>query len=411
LTAGFDVDAAYLGQDDMNLKAQGGKWGAFKFSLYYTDFPHNLSFEDRTIYTNPGSENLTLPGPASATPANSALWPSTSFDYKIQRKDVGGSVDVTAISPFFFNLTSNYLQREGEMPWSGHSLFAFGDTVELPLPIDDHTTNANALFGWKNKRFYAALGASFSEYRDGAEHTTFQDPFVTSATQAYGTIVGPPDNRSWGLNFNGNVKQLPLSSIFALSAGYQENTSSTTLLNTIETGTVTAPAVNRLALSRTSFNGDVKYLSAGGTLNSSPVKDLSTKLYFKYLDRINDSDHVTFTNPTSTTTLASGSETNALLGYNKTTAGGEATYRFLNNLKGMVGYDFSNTRRSGSQDFIQSVPASAGTYLDAVPRTLDNTYKAAVIYNPLDWLGGALCTRSSSEIRTPCSRCRRPTPP
>ena len=78
----FDVDGSYLGQDDMYIKAHGGKWGAFKFSLYYTEFPHNLSFEDRTIYTNPGSQNLVLPGPASATPANSDLWPSTSFDYK-----------------------------------------------------------------------------------------------------------------------------------------------------------------------------------------------------------------------------------------------------------------------------------------------------------------------------------------
>ena len=117
--------------------------------------------------------------------------------------------------------------------------------MELPLPIDDHTTNANALFGWKNKQFYAALGASFSEYGNQAEFTRFQDPFTTGATQAYGTIVGPPDNKSWNLNFTGTAK-LPLSSVFALNAGYQENTSPTTLLNTIETGTAAAPTVTTL---------------------------------------------------------------------------------------------------------------------------------------------------------------------
>ena len=47
-------------------------WGSYKFSLFYTEFPHNYSFEDRTIYTNPGSQNLTLPGRASATPTNSS---------------------------------------------------------------------------------------------------------------------------------------------------------------------------------------------------------------------------------------------------------------------------------------------------------------------------------------------------
>jgi hypothetical protein len=383
----FDVDGAYLGQDDMNVKATGGVWGKFKFSLFYTDYPHNLSFEDRTIYTNPGSQNLTLPGQARNTPTNSALWPSTSFDYKIQRKDVGGSLDVTAISPFFFNVTSDRLEREGERPWAGHNWSAFGDTVELPLPIDDHTTNANGLFGWKNKQFYVALGGGFSEYGNSAELTSFQDRFTTGATQAYGTIVGPPDNKSWTVNFTGTAKQLPLSSVFAVNAGYQENTSSTSILNTIETGTTLAtPTVTRLTLSQPSFNGDVKYYSVGANLTSNPVKDLTSKLYFRYLDRKDDSDQVTFTNPSSPT---SGSVTNALFDYNKTSAGADVTYRFLQNLKGIAGYDFTDTRREGGEDFLTS-PAPTALGIANVPRTVDNTFKGEIIYNPSDWLGGRL---------------------
>ena len=60
-----------------------------------------------------------------------------------------------------------------------------------------------------------------------------------------GTIVGPPDNKSWSLNFTGTARQLPFSSVFAVNASYQENTSQTTLLNTIETGTLAAPTVTR----------------------------------------------------------------------------------------------------------------------------------------------------------------------
>ncbi len=377
----LDVDAVYLGDDDMYLKMKGGKWGSFKFSFFYTEFPHNYSFEDRTIYTSPGSQNLTLPGAASATPTNSALWPSTSFDYKIERKDVGGSVDVTAISPFFFNITANHLEREGDMPWSGHSAYGFSDTVELPLPIDDHTTNTNALLGWKNKQFYAALGAAFSEYGDSAEYTRFQDPFATGATQAYGTIVGPPDNHSWNVNFTGTAK-LPLYSKFALNAGYTENTSRTTLLDTIETGTAASPAVTRLLLSQPSFNGDVEYLSLGANLTSNPVKDLTTKLYYKYLDRRDDSDQVIFINPAS---LSSGSVMNSLFSYDKTDAGAEASYRFLKNLKLIGGYDFSDTRREGGDEVVQAFPG-----IDNVLDTEDNTFRGEIVYNPFDWLGGRL---------------------
>jgi MtrB/PioB family decaheme-associated outer membrane protein len=385
----FDVDAAYLGEDDMAVKLNGGMWGSFKFSLFYTEFPHNYSFEDRTIYTDPGSQNLTLPGRASATPTNSALWPSTSFDYSIERKDVGGSVDVTAIAPFFFNVTADRLQREGDMPWSGHSAFGFSNTVELPLPIDDHTTNANGLFGWKNKQFYAALGVNFSEYGDNAEFTRFQDAFTTGATQAFGTIVGPPDNKSWGVSFTGNAKQLPFNSVFALNASYQENTSSTSLLNTIEAGTFAAPTVQTLRLSESTFNGDVKYMSVGASLTSNPVKDLTTKLYFKDFDRKNDSDQVTFANPTTAATLADGTIMNTLFDYNKTSAGADLTYRFLQNLKGIASYDFTDTRREGGEDFLTS-PTPTALGIDNVPRTVDNTFKGGLVYNPLDWLGGRL---------------------
>ena len=382
----FDSEGAYLGEEDMHVRLNGGKWGAYKFSLYYTEFPHNYSFGDRSIYTNPGSQNLTLPGKASATPTNSNLWPSTSFNYGIVRKDVGGSLDVTAISPFFFNITSNRLQREGDMPWSGHSAYSFGKTVELPLPIDDHTTNANALFGWKNKQFYTAFGGGFSQYGNNTGFTRFQDPFTTGATPAYGTIAGPPDNRSWTLNFTGTARQLPLSSVFALNAGYQRNTSQTTLLNTIETGSAASPTVTTLRLSRPSFNGDVEYFNVGANLTSNPMKALTTKVYFKYLDRRDNSDVVSFTNPSSP---ASGSVTNALFSYDKTDVGAEATYRFLKNLKGIIGYDFTDTRREGQTDFLTS-PSPTTLGIDNIPLTVDNTFRAQIVYNPFDWLGAHL---------------------
>ncbi len=378
----FDVQGAYLGEDDMYLRLKGGKWGAYKFSLYFTEFPHNYSFEDRTIYTNPGSQTLTLPGRASATPQNPNLWPSTSFDYKIRRQDVGGSVDVTAIAPFFFNVTANRLQRQGDFPWSGHNWSGFGNTVELPLPIDDHTTNANAIFGWKSKLFYTAFSGGFSEYGNHAEFTRFQDPFTTGATQAFGTITGPPDNRSWNLNFNGTAK-LPLSSLFSLSAGYQRNTSQTTLLNTIESGTLGAPSVTTLRLSQPTFNGDVEYFNVGANLGSNPIKELTTKVYFKYLDRRNNSDQVSFFNPASP---ASGFVTNTLFGYNKTALGAEGTYRFMKNLKGILGYEFTDTRREGGENFLTS-PTPTALSVNNVPRTVDNRFNAAVVYNPFDWLG------------------------
>jgi MtrB/PioB family decaheme-associated outer membrane protein len=393
----LNAEGSYLGEDDMYLKLKGGKWGSFKYSLFYTEFPHNYSFGDRSVFTNPGSQFQTLaPGTTYQSLSNSSTWPSRSFDEKIRRKDVGGAVEVTAIRPFFFNFEANRLQREGQKVFgavdalgtsgtsSAASPGAFtGRMTDVAQPIDDHTTNANALFGWKNKQFFAAFGGGFSQYSNQAEFTRFQEPFFPPsgpppATPAVGTIVGAPDNKSWNMRFNGTAK-LPYSSVFSLNADYQRNTSRTTLLSSIvETGTQGFPVVAPLRLSQPVFNGDVEYWHVGSTLTSSPVKDVTTKLYFKYLDRRDNSDIVTFSNPASTAAPLS----NSLYSFTKTSVGGEAAYRFLKNLKGILGYDFTDTRR-------EDLPITQ-VAMNQIPDTWVHTYNGQLVYNPLDWLGARL---------------------
>jgi MtrB/PioB family decaheme-associated outer membrane protein len=387
----LDSDASYLGEDDMYLKVKGGKWGDFKFSFFYTEFPHNYSFEDRSVEVNPGSDNQTLsPGASYKSLSNSNQWPSTSFDNKIARKDMGGSVEVTAVSPFFFTASADRLQRQGQMPFGAVDAFGTSGTgggftnrtVELSVPVDDHTTNANGMFGWKNKQFYAALGGGFSQYGDNAEFTRFQEPFFNPtgpapATPATGTIVGPPDNRSWDMRFTGSARQLPFSSTFVVNADYQRNTSQTTLLNTIETGTQAAPVIATLRLSQPTFNGDVEYWNVGANVTSNPVKDLTTKLYFKYLDRRDNSDYVTFTNPSS----ANAPVTNSTLSYDKTSVGGEAQYRFLKNLKGILGYDFTDTRYE-----VNNLVANSNSLINNIPDSWEQRFTAQVVYNPFEWL-------------------------
>lgn len=56
----LNAEGSYLGEDDMYLKLKGGKWGSFKYSVFYTEFPHNYSFGDKSVFINPGSEFQTL---------------------------------------------------------------------------------------------------------------------------------------------------------------------------------------------------------------------------------------------------------------------------------------------------------------------------------------------------------------
>jgi MtrB/PioB family decaheme-associated outer membrane protein len=380
------LDGAYLGPDDMWARLKAGKWGSFGFSLYYTEFPHNVSFRDRTIYLSPGSQDLTFPGPATAIPRDSALWPSTSFDYKTVRKDAGMTFDLTAAKPFFFNLDANRLNRQGQIPWGGASgLGGFGKTVEFPLAVDDTTTNINATVGWNNKSYHIALSGGFSNYTDHDEFTRFRDPYTTAASATTtGAIVAWPDNKSWNARLTGAAR-LPLRSNFMVNAGYTHNTSHTNILNTIEGGTQASPTVTTLLLSSRTFDGDVEYWNVNAALTSNPWRSLDTKIYYSYLDRKNNSDIVTFTDSTN----LSSSVSSELFSYRKNTIGIEASYRFLTNLKGIVGYEFTDLKRSARESEAEASEDPEVPEL-RIPDTWDNRIFGQIVYNPLGWLGARL---------------------
>ncbi|HME44797.1 MAG TPA: MtrB/PioB family outer membrane beta-barrel protein [Syntrophorhabdales bacterium] len=371
----FMVDGAYLGEDDYYVKMKGGKWGEYKFSLYFTEFPHNLSFEDRSVFVNPGSQVQGLGTGATATSLrNLSTWPSTSFDYKYTRKDAGGTFDLQMIRPFFFNVDANQLKREGQVPWGANSPGSVSNTTELAKPIDDTTTNVNATFGWKSKQYYAAFSSGYSWYTNGAEYISFVDPFGGGLNR----IAGAPDNNSYYLKFTGTAK-LPLSSTFSFTGSFQQNKSTTNLSNTY----VNIPGVTT---SKPSFNGDVEYWNVAANLTSNPWKNLTTKLYFKYLDNKNKSDTIDYINSTTGAFLGS----NELFDYQRTTVGAEGAYRFTKTLKGILGYEFSDLQRRSHESELGEVHEDPTTAEAGIPDTWENKWNAQLVWNPLDWLGTRL---------------------
>ncbi len=380
----FNADGAYLGEDDMHIKARGGKWGSFKFSLYYTEFPNNLSFKDQSLFATPGSQVQTFAGNGSTNGVtNLSRWGSQSFDYKVTWKDWGGAFDFNAIKPFFVSVQANRLEKEGQTVWTGTSGQASFKAAEFALPVDNTTNNLSALAGWKNKLYYIALGGGYSTFNNNAQFTAFRDPFTTGATISNGYTVSAPDNKSWNIKLTGTAK-LPLASTFAVTGGYQKNTSDGNILNTIDAVGGNVP----LTLNRTTFNGDVEYWNVNTSLTSNPWKSLTTKLYFSYLDKKNDNPGVIFATPGVAGTTPVTSET---FDYQRTTIGAEGTYRFTKNLKGILGYEYSDVQRR-SQEF-ETAEASEGAFHGSelqIPDVWDNKFTAQLVYNPIDWLGTRL---------------------
>ncbi len=372
----FMAEGAYLGEDDYYVKMKGGKWGDFKYSLYFTEFPNNISFKDRSVLAPPGATvQSTVPGSTGATFRNLAKWPTTSFDYGYTRKDMGGTFDLTMIRPFFFNVDANQLKREGQRPvGENNPLSPGGNAVEFALPINDTTSNVNTTFGWKSKQYYAAFSSGYSKFSNSAEYTTFVDPFGGGPQ----TIAGAPDNQSYYFKLTGTAK-LPMSSTFGVTGSFQENSSTTNLSNTFINTPGIRPGTNN-------FRGDVQYWNVAANLTSNPWKNLTTKLYFKYLDRKNKSDTVDFFSTSTGAFVAS----NEIFDYQTTTFGAEAAYRFTKTLKGILGYEFSDLQRRSKESELGEAHEDPTTAELGIPDTWTNKWNAQLVWNPLDWLGARL---------------------
>ena len=86
----FSAEGAYLGDNDAYIRAKGGKWGDYKYSLYFQEWPHDLSFENKSIFLDPGSTGQGIVRGATTTSLrNTNTWPSQSFDYKYRSKGSG----------------------------------------------------------------------------------------------------------------------------------------------------------------------------------------------------------------------------------------------------------------------------------------------------------------------------------
>lgn len=346
-----------IGLDDQYYMLKGGKWGDFKYSLYFDETPHNYSFKARSFYSDPGSSNLTYN--YTTVPKDSSQWPSR-FDYSVKRKDFGSSIDLTMNSPFFFKVDINHLIKEGLYPIGVPSgVSGFGYVVEMPSPVDDTTTNVSLETGYKMKSLFLSLGGSFSAFNNENKWLTFRNPYVTTQSLSE-TISLPPDNKYWNFRFAGMTK-LPLDSTLSLNTSYSRLKSMVSLLDTIWTS---GPSFISLGLNDKTFDGDISYKNLSTTLTSNPIKPLTTKLYYKFLEKDNDSDEITYT-------YSGQSVTNHIFEYKKHNAGIDVGYKFTKDLKTTVGYEFLKIKRERED----------------IPVTKDNKFFVQLKYNPFDFLG------------------------
>ncbi|KPJ99736.1 MAG: hypothetical protein AMK71_09240 [Nitrospira bacterium SG8_35_4] len=368
----LQMDAVNPGSDDQAIGLKGGDYGKLTYKLYYDEMPHNYSFNAISFYRGIGTTRLLAP----SDPLNDDAWETSTdtwstFDYTVQHRKYGGEVKISLPSPFYITVGAERREQEGNRPYS------IRENVEVPYPVSFETDNLNLKIGYLKKNMSASLSGYMSEFTNNNKFLYWEDPNPSggSAANIPQNAVLDPDNEYYKLSGDFSWRGLPLKSTLALSA------SSATLENSVSAGEYNVNAATMAefnSLNRTKFDGDINYTSFSMTAVSRPIEKLNTRLYYRYMEKENDSSRISYN-------ATSGDNAKELLSYEKDTAGIEAGYRLPFRTKVDVGYEYMNTDRSTESSSYTNGTTTFYRY-DTAESTTDDLLFVKLKNSYLDWL-------------------------
>jgi MtrB/PioB family decaheme-associated outer membrane protein len=346
-----------LGRDDQLIELKGGKYGSYRYSLTNSNIIHNLTFNAITPFSGTGTNFLTFPGALGATPAtNTALW--NRFDYSVKHESLGGDVEWSRASPYYFRTTANQKETKGIKPLGVGGTSPGGATFELPMPISFTTTDLSAEAGYASKLSRYSVNVSWSKFEDRNDFLTWRNPAIigltSTITDERNTIAS--DNNMWKVGANALWRQLPVASTLALRGTYSNLTSSIPVQTTYASVTGAGIGNTRLASpSATTFDGDIVNKTLSASLTSQPARALDSRLYWNWTKKENRSTQIVFTpsgpgsggacdfNPLTGAPLTTC--TNELFEYRKNNLGVDLQYRVTRENKLSGGWDYADTHR------------------------------------------------------------------
>jgi MtrB/PioB family decaheme-associated outer membrane protein len=346
----LDINAEDIGYKTQRYGLEGGKWGSFSLNLYYQQIPQNINFDAMSFYSGIGSDRLT------GTPnTNVNTW--SNFDYSTERKNYGVGFKLDMIRPFYLNVSLSREDKSGIRPTGAEGgATSFGNTVQLPEPVDYSTDTLKVEAGYARKPFFGALSLFLSDFDNYNKTLDFTNPFVSGNPSD--TLTLPPDNEYYKVAFKGGAR-LPLNSKFDMNLGYSRTRSDSDLLNTY----IGSGSLQNISLSDSIFHGRIDTHNYAFSLTSNPLSFLDSKIFYKYYSRNNKSDEITTTD---------GPETfiNNLISYRKNHYGMEFGFRLTAGLCLTTAYTHVMTNRTR----------------DDIPENKDDIYSIDLRWDELEFM-------------------------
>ena len=355
----MNLNARDMGYDTQQYSIEGGIWGDFKFKLNYDEIPHNITYDAKTFYSGAGSSNLTYPTHPPSTDTNT--W--STFDYSTKRKNYGGGFKLDAFKPYFLDVEASSEQRTGIYPLGAAGTTPGGISIELPAPIDYRTDSVSMSAGYIRNPLRLSFGYFYSSFTNSNLNLNFRNPSTANTAAATDTFTMPPDNHYYKVNFTGSLS-FPLNSKLdmklATGSAKSDGTLPTSYVSNVAGG------LTNIALSKSTFYGQVDTRNLAMSLTSKPLSFLDGRIFIKYDERENKSDQIIITD----TTQSPSTFTNTIFDYRKVKYGVEIGFR-------LPAKFYLNTNYSHG---------TISRMRDDIPENRDDLYGAELKWTRLDFM-------------------------
>ena len=257
---------------------------------------------------NNGSTTIVGVPQTVAQLANGTIFPGTGIDIRSRRDTIAGSLIFSATDNLNLIFGFDTFKKSGNQPWGAS--FAFANAAEVPLVIDNRTTEWNAAVEWASHQGTMRMGYTYSKFDQKIPSFTFDNPLYATdfnvfsaplgvsydpsgySASAGGAAVGrmamAPTNTQTTFDWLGMIK-LPghttANGTFAMAAGRQNAALIPWTTNSTITNAGVYKAFPGLASLEDSANMRVNYATGTFNVTSRPVKDFTLTARYRFNSR------------------------------------------------------------------------------------------------------------------------------
>jgi len=338
-----DLHASDLGLDTRSVFGRAGREGLYTLRLGYSEIPRWTTEGAATPFLGVGSDSLALPSGVGFPAGTTAGMPlattlrAVELGTQRQRYQLGGSF--VGLERWTFQASLRRDVRDGTQV--GASSF-FSSAAQLPFPVDQTTDQFEVSASYSTAQWQATLGYSLSQFRNGVESLTWDNPFTPVVAGAdRGRLALAPDNRYQQFFGSAGWQITPIiraSADFALGRMTQDEAFLPATINASISGVPALPAA--------SLDGRVNTYAGNVRITATPLPGLRINGSWSHDERDNRTGIASYPQVATDMFLAATPRSNTPFGFTLDRFKLGADYRGPGTWKFAAGIDHDRRDRS-----------------------------------------------------------------